>query len=234
MVLAALLVVGIIVVVVIVAPGGCQGPPPPVADAGQGDATGDTTSSAPTSDTSAGPTTGAPPVDTPTYELDTAGSKVTLSGTAVAEKYSATFTGVTGVFLMNGAAITGSSFELTLDASSLKANTDELGDKLKSEHFLEVERYPTAKFVSTRIEEAEEGAKKATHKISGNLTMHGVLKPLSFPAVVELTEDTLVVKGKMALKRSDFGIVTAGKADDPLKDSFRLELELKLTRKPKP
>ena len=65
--------------------------------------------------------------------------------------------------------------EVTIDTASIDSNHAERDKHLRSNEFLDVGKYPTAKFVSTSFQET--GGGKAVLK--GNLTLHGVTKPVS-------------------------------------------------------
>lgn len=75
--------------------------------------------------------------------------------------------------------------EVTIDASSIDTNNEDRDEHLRSEDFLFVEEHPTLSFVSTGLEEVGGG-----YKLSGDLTMRGVTKPVEFDvAYGGLTED---------------------------------------------
>jgi hypothetical protein len=75
---------------------------------------------------------------------------------------------------------------------------------LKSPDFFDIREYPTATFTSTAISAAEADAKQIT--INGDLTLHGVTKPISFPATVDIDNDTLTLRSEFSINRMDFGI----------------------------
>jgi len=67
-----------------------------------------------------------------------------------------------------------SKISVTVNTKSVDSNHAERDKHLRSDDFLDVEKYPEAKFVSTSYNEASDG--KATLK--GNLTLHGVTKEI--------------------------------------------------------
>jgi polyisoprenoid-binding protein YceI len=67
-----------------------------------------------------------------------------------------------------------SSVDVTLNAASLDTRTDQRDQHLRSEDFLNVEKYPQIKFRSTRIEGGKEH-----FKLTGDLTIRGVTKPVT-------------------------------------------------------
>lgn len=65
--------------------------------------------------------------------------------------------------------------QVNLNVASIDSNHAERDKHLRSADFFEVEKYPTAKFVSTRFE--PKGKDKGV--LTGNLTIKGVTKPVS-------------------------------------------------------
>jgi polyisoprenoid-binding protein YceI len=68
-----------------------------------------------------------------------------------------------------------SKVEVTIATASLDSNHAKRDKHLRGEDFLDVERYPTARFVSTAFEELGDG--KA--RLQGKLTLHGVTRPIT-------------------------------------------------------
>ena len=66
------------------------------------------------------------------------------------------------------------SAELTIDAASINTNVEPRDNHLRSADFFDVEKYPQITFRSTKIE--EDGTDIS---ITGDLTMHGVTKPVT-------------------------------------------------------
>ena len=59
---------------------------------------------------------------------------------------------------------------MTIDVSTVDTREPNRDKDLKSDHFFDVEHYPTMTFKSTKVEQAGVGKLKVT----GNLTIHGV------------------------------------------------------------
>ena len=83
---------------------------------------------------------------------------------------------------------------------------------LQSNKFLDVAKYPEMRFVSTKVTPGAEG----TLVVDGDLTLHGVTKPLTLHAKLNKTapnpfdqKPTLGFSASGTLNRSDFGIATA-------------------------
>ncbi len=99
--------------------------------------------------------------------------------------------------------------EATIDAASIDTRAERRDADLKSPNFLDVAKYPTITFKSTKIEAA--GADK--WKVTGDLTMHGVTKPV----VLDVTGPSPQIKdpygnarrgasAATTINRQDFGI----------------------------
>src|SRR5713101_5567427 len=69
--------------------------------------------------------------------------------------------------------------EATINTSSIRTHNEQRDKDLRSSNFLEIENYPTMTFKSTKIEPA--GQDK--YKLTGDLTIKGVTKPVTLNVV---------------------------------------------------
>jgi polyisoprenoid-binding protein YceI len=104
---------------------------------------------------------------------------------------------------------TDAQIDLTADVNSIYTNEDKRDGHLKSPDFFDAAKYPTMTFKSTGIQKVE-GNK---YKLMGNLTMHGVTKPVTLDATI--TPATAVRNKTVAgfkvtgeVKRADFTLGT--------------------------
>ena len=95
------------------------------------------------------------------------------------------------------------------DAASITTDNTDRDTHLKSADFFEVEKFTSLSFKSTSIKKGE--GKK--YKITGDLTLHGVTKPVMLdviingPIVHPMNKKTIAgLKISGTIKRSDFGI----------------------------
>ena len=102
-------------------------------------------------------------------------------------------------------------FDLTADVSSINTGNDYRDNDLKSPKYFDATQFPTLTFKSTSFQKVD--GKK--YKIVGNLTMHGVTKPVTLdamltgPGVMENPrgkQEKAGMKITGTLKRSDFGV----------------------------
>ena len=119
-------------------------------------------------------------------KIDFVGSKVTGTENGSFEKFS-------GQVDYAGTP-ENSRVNITIDMDSVRTDSDGLAKHLKTADFFDVAKFPQATFVSTAIKAG--GDNGATHTITGNLTMHGATKSISFPATIAVTPDTATVARK--------------------------------------
>lgn len=134
----------------------------------------------------------------------------------------------------NGALVSGTFVAdfATFESKDLDGDLEtkgKLDGHLKSADFLDVEKFPTAKFEITTVETiAEEGYNT---KISGNLDFRGTPKNISFKANV--TNDGTVasiVSEEFAINRKEFGIVFETPAGSIIKDEILLKVDIKAAK----
>jgi polyisoprenoid-binding protein YceI len=114
-----------------------------------------------------------------------------------------------GDFRFDPADPTQSSVTVTIPVDSIDTGVAKLDTHLKTDEFFDVARYPTATFKSTRVERSGEHGLKVT----GDLTLHGVTKPLVLDVVINKVGQHPMAGRAAAgfdasatIKRSDFGI----------------------------
>ena len=118
------------------------------------------------------------------------------------------FQSTKGVVKIDDKDLAKSTVDVTIDAASIHTREDKRDAHLRSPDFFDVERYPTITFKSTKVEKA--GGDR--YKVTGDLTMHGVTKPVVLDAAL-----TPQVKGMMGevrrgaqattrVNRQDYGL----------------------------
>lgn len=160
-----------------------------------------------------------------TYAITPQNSKVEWVGSKVTGYHNGSFEKFNGEihYVNNDAAQ--SHVQITIDSSSIKADDPKLTEHLKTPDFFDVAKFPEAKFESTAIKSG--GGNGATHTVTGNLTMHGVTKSITFPATIAVAPDTATVDATFAINRKDFGINYAGAADNLIRDDVVMKLAIR-------
>ena len=86
-----------------------------------------------------------------------------------------TFTKLSGSAHYVAADAKNNSVEITIEPASVDTRVEMRDNDLRSDHFFDVQKYPTMTFRSTKVESA--GADKL--RITGDLTIRGVTKPVT-------------------------------------------------------
>jgi polyisoprenoid-binding protein YceI len=163
------------------------------------------------------------------YAFSNEGSAIEFVGAKVTGKHDGKFERFEGAVDLVEGDPSKSRVSVEIEAASIVADAEKLTHHLKSADFFDVERFPTAKFVSTAVEKG--GAGDATHTVTGNLTLHGVTKAITFPAEIALKSDRVEVGAEFAINRKDFGIVYPGMPDDLIKDEVLIKLDVAASKR---
>ena len=118
--------------------------------------------------------------------------------------------------------------DVTIDVKSLLTGVPKLDEHLKSKDFLDADKFPTMTFKSTKVE-----ASGQTAKVTGELTLHGVTKPVTLDVKLNkqgehpmLKKAALGFSASGMLKRSDFGISAyVPNVSDEIKIDIETEME---------
>jgi polyisoprenoid-binding protein YceI len=172
-------------------------------------------------------TSAASPVVGEKYLITSENSKVEFIGAKVTGHHNGSFKKFSGNIDYAG-QIEKSRVLLTIDTSSLETDTPDLTKHLKTADFFDVAKYPEAKFESTAIKPG--GEKGASHTVTGNLTLHGVTRSVTFPATITVSPGSINVESSFAINRKDFAINYPGKTDDLIRDDVALTLHVKATK----
>jgi polyisoprenoid-binding protein YceI len=128
----------------------------------------------------------------------------------------------------NGMKVTGGDFVIDMKSIVCTDITDADYNKKFIGHittgdFFEVEKYPTSTFKITKVDGAN---------ITGDLTMHGVTKSVTFPAKVSMVGGKATATASIPVDRTDFGVKYGSKkffesiGDKAIDDVFNLNVSL--------
>jgi len=109
------------------------------------------------------------------FKIDPVHSSVIFSTkhNGISDFYGA-FKDVSGTVAFDSADPSKSSVELTVPVESVDTRNEKRDQHLKSPDFFNAKQFPTLTFKSTKIEGTGD-----SYKISGDLTIHGVTKPIT-------------------------------------------------------
>ena len=119
------------------------------------------------------------------------------------------FDQVSGSFELDSVDLAKSRISIEIPISSLSTGVDKLDQHLQGPDFFDAGKYPTATFKSTAVHVVD--AKKL--HVSGDLTIHGVTKPVTLDVHINNIADHPMKKvpaagfdASTSIKRSDFGV----------------------------
>jgi len=161
-------------------------------------------------------------------KVNTASSSVAWYAEKVTGKHNGTVGISAGALNLNGNKLVGGNF--TIDLKSIKDlditdagyNQKFIGH-ISSGDFFEVEKFPTATFVITKI---------AGNQVTGNLTIKGITKSISFPAEISVKGGKVAAKASITIDRTDYNIKYGSKkffdsiGDKAIFDDFKLDISL--------
>lgn len=144
---------------------------------------------------------------------------------------------VTGEVTLDPTNIAGTKISITIDPASVNTGVPGLDKHMKSPDMFDVDNHPTITFVSTSVEKTGD----TTAKVTGDLTIKGVTKPITLD--VEMVHqgehpvgqyidyykgEWLGAKATGTLKRSEFDV---GFGLPLTRDEIRLEIHTEMKAK---
>lgn len=135
------------------------------------------------------------------------------------------------------ADFTDAKVEFSVDAASINTDDEKRDAHLKGPDFFDVEKFPKITFVSTSM---KPGKVKGTYTLIGNLTMHGVTKPITLTAIgaSKIVKDPYgmeryAFKVTGNLNRKDYGLgwnaaLEAGGV--AVSENVRIDVNIELTK----
>lgn len=122
---------------------------------------------------------------------------------------SANFSDIQGTIHVDNAKPANSSVDVTIPLASLNTNVKALDEHLKKADFFDAEKYPNITFKSTKVQ----ALGKDKYKITGNLTVKDITKPVVLDAVLNKQGEHPMTKAQSigfnattSFDRSAFGV----------------------------
>lgn len=148
-----------------------------------------------------------------------------------------TFEKIQGQLILDDKDITKSKVDVIIDTASVNTNIKKRDDHLRSPDFFDVAKFPAMTFVSTKVE--KDGTDKL--KVTGNLTIKGITKPV----VLHVDGLTAEVKdpwgnarrgasATTTVNRKDFGVNWAKTMDNGgavVGEDVAIQLEVEFVKK---
>ena len=150
----------------------------------------------------------ASPVAADTFVIDPAHSDASFQVRHVVTKVRGRFTDFAGTIVGDPAKPEAATVEFTVKTASIDTAQPKRDGHLRSADFFDAEKFPEITFKSTKIKTTG----KDKYDVSGNLTMHGVTKPITL-SVTNLgsggtgKDEKFGFEATTTLNRKDFAIV---------------------------
>ena len=174
-----------------------------------------------------------------TYTIDTAHSSAQFKVRhMMIANVKGEFDKVSGTVEFDSANPSASQIEASIDVASISTRETDRDNHLKSPDFFDVAKFPHITFKSTNVVSEGEGE----FKVGGNLTIHGVTKPVTLE-VEELTDEVkdpwgFMRRGATAvtrINRKDFGMefnIPLDAGGFVVGDHIEITIDIEMTRKP--
>jgi polyisoprenoid-binding protein YceI len=174
-------------------------------------------------------------------KVDLSESKINWSGKSPTGEHKGFVKLSNGELNVDKGEIKGGSFSLDMTSITNTDITDEESNKklvthLKSNDFFDVQKFPTAKFVITKVTKqnnSSTGESKATHRVEGDLTIKGVTKRIGFDASINLLNGKFAASTPpFTINRTEWGVnyqsksVIEGLKDQFIYDDITISIEL--------
>lgn len=156
------------------------------------------------------PVTASASVQAGTYTVDSYHTLVQFGVTHFGiNEFFGTFPGTTGSLKIDPRDLSATVLDVNVPVASVSTTNATLDKELVSADWLDTAQFPTMHFVSTKV--TRTGAATAT--VAGNLTLHGVTRPVTLQATFNAAATnpmnkayTLGFKASGTIKRTDFGV----------------------------
>src|SRR6185312_10183887 len=112
------------------------------------------------------------------------------------------FSGLKGQIVFSPEKVADSKFDVTVSAATIDTDNEMRDKNLASDEYLDAAKFPVIKMVSTKTNKTTDGF----YFFTGDLTIKGVTKSISFPFQVKKTSDGYLFTGSFDIDRTDFGV----------------------------
>ena len=178
----------------------------------------------------------ASPLAADTFVVDAVHSDVSFQVRHFVSNVRGRFTDFTGTIVGDPAKPEAATVEFTVKAASIDTAQPNRDKHLRSADFFDAEKFPEITFKGTKIKAT---AAKDKYDVTGNLTMHGVTKPVTLQVTNLGSSGTgadakFGFEASVTLNRKDFGILWNKALDGGgfvLGDDVKVSINLEAGRK---
>ena len=187
------------------------------------------------------------------YTVNTNESNIEWVGTKVSGYHEGEIKLKGGQLMVSENNLVGGNFVIdmpTIAVTGPEGSNEEMDQKLlghlKSPDFFEIEKHPEATFEITSVAPftgsvqdstderqasiSEYKVTDPTHTISGNLTIKGITKNVTFPAKVSVSDNSVDALAKFNVDRTQWNIVYPGQTDDLIRNDIHFGIKVQATK----
>lgn len=142
------------------------------------------------------------------WTVDAKASSLAFSVAQVGAIVSGRFPIWTGEIVLDPAALDGARIDIRIDTRPVSTNNRDVDSLMKGPNFLDVQKFPEARFVSTSISRTGD-----RYEARGKLTIRDVTRDAMLPFTLAIIDDPsqsgrvrATARGRIVLKRLDYGV----------------------------
>jgi polyisoprenoid-binding protein YceI len=142
------------------------------------------------------------------WTVDTKASALTFSVAQVGSIVSGRFPAWTGEIVLDPSSLASARIDIKIDTRPVSTNNRDVDSLMKGPNFLDVQKFPEARFVATSISGSGE-----RYEARGKLTIRDVTRDAVLPFTLAIADDPsqpgrvrATARGRIILKRLDYGV----------------------------
>ena len=142
------------------------------------------------------------------WTIDARASSLSFNVAQVGSIVSGRFPAWTGEIVLDPSSLASARIDIKIDTRPASANNRDVDSLMKGPNFLDVQKFPEARFVATSISGSGE-----RYEARGKLTIRDVTSDAILPFTLTITDDPsqpgrvrATARGRIILKRLDYGV----------------------------
>ena len=142
------------------------------------------------------------------WTIDPRSSSITFGASQVGSIVSGRFPAWTGQIVLDPATLAAARIDIRIDMRPVSTNNRDVDSLMKGPNFLDVQKFPEARFVSTAISGSGD-----RYEARGKLTLRDVTRDAVLPFTLAIVDDPAqpgrqraTARGRIVLKRLDYGV----------------------------
>lgn len=173
-----------------------------------------------------------------TWKVNTEESSFKWIGTKVTGQHDGTIKYKSGELVTDKNKLVAGNFEIDMNSIenvdvANEGSRTKLVNHLKSEDFFDIKNYPVSKFVITKAEIIPNvKAGENNYNITGDMTIRGLAKSITFPAFVVISKKQIVANAEFKIDRTNHDIkyrsgkFAEGIGDKMIHDEFTVKIRV--------